>query len=92
MAAPRPERSGSSATSLEVDDYGVTVNMVSPGLVGGPNFEESGWLDPASGRANGARRIGTPQDIAAAVLYFVSEEASWVSGQVLPVNGGSRNG
>jgi NAD(P)-dependent dehydrogenase (short-subunit alcohol dehydrogenase family) len=78
--------------ALEVDRFGVTVNMVSPGLVGGPNYEQSGWADPAKGRSNGAGRIGTPDDIAAAVLYFVSDEASWVSGQILPVNGGSRNG
>jgi 3-oxoacyl-[acyl-carrier protein] reductase len=34
------------------------------------------------------RRLGTPQDIANATLFFLSEQAGWISGQVLSVDGG----
>ena len=34
------------------------------------------------------RRLGTPQDIAHATLFFLSEQASWITGQVLSVDGG----
>jgi 2-hydroxycyclohexanecarboxyl-CoA dehydrogenase len=34
-------------------------------------------------------RAGSPQDVGAAVAYLASQEAAWVNGQVLPVNGGS---
>jgi NAD(P)-dependent dehydrogenase (short-subunit alcohol dehydrogenase family) len=78
--------------AMEVNEFGVTVNCVSPGLVGGPGFERSGWLDASKQRVLGSLRLGLPEDIAPAVLYFASDEASWVTGQVLPVNGGSRNG
>jgi 2-hydroxycyclohexanecarboxyl-CoA dehydrogenase len=37
-------------------------------------------------------RAGTPEDVGAAVVYFASEEASWVTGQVLPLNGGGFTG
>ena len=39
--------------------------------------------------AHPIRRLGTPDDVAAAVLYLVSDEAGWVSGTVLDVAGGS---
>jgi 3-oxoacyl-[acyl-carrier protein] reductase len=34
------------------------------------------------------RRLGTPEDIAAAVAFFASDDANWVSGQILSVDGG----
>jgi 3-oxoacyl-[acyl-carrier protein] reductase len=34
------------------------------------------------------RRVGTPEDIANSVLFFVAEEASWVTGQVISIDGG----
>jgi 3-oxoacyl-[acyl-carrier protein] reductase len=37
-------------------------------------------------------RIGTPQDIASAVVFLSSDEASWITGEVLAVAGGTRTG
>jgi 3-oxoacyl-[acyl-carrier protein] reductase len=70
----------------ELGPYGVTVNIVSPGPV------QTGYYDEASVRANERRiplrRIGTPEDIANAILFFASNHASWITGQKLYVGGG----
>ena len=74
----------------EASPFGVRVNAVSPGPV------ETAQLQVASADARSeasARtlfgRMGRPRDIAAAVAYLVSDDASWVTGEVLRVNGGS---
>jgi 3-oxoacyl-[acyl-carrier protein] reductase len=72
--------------ALEVADRGVTVNVVSLGLMDNAGDEKA---VRAMGAAIPCRRVGTPEDVAAAVLYLASEEASWVTGQTLGVNGGS---
>ena len=36
------------------------------------------------------RRVGRPEDVSSAVLFFASDQASWITGQVLAVNGGIR--
>lgn len=67
--------------SQEVAAHGVTVNCLSLGLMASPDTEFLAKGIPVG-------RAGTPADVAAAVAYLVSEEASWVTGQTLPVNGG----
>src|SRR5437764_82651 len=77
--------------AAEVGPRGITVNAIAPGLIDTPLLQRSGWPDSLT-RAliaqNPIKRIGTPEDIAAACAYLVSEEASYVTGQVLSPNGG----
>jgi 3-oxoacyl-[acyl-carrier protein] reductase len=73
----------------EVGSRGVTVNVVSPGFVETPMTEEQF----ASRRdkllaAIPVGRMGLPADVAAAVVYLASDEAAWVTGATLHVNGG----
>jgi len=79
------------ALAIEVGPRGVTVNAIAPGLIDTPLLRRSGMpediLDHVRREAP-VRRIGTPDDIAAACAYLVSDEASFVTGQVLSPNGG----
>ncbi|HEU4978539.1 MAG TPA: SDR family oxidoreductase [Solirubrobacteraceae bacterium] len=79
----------------EVARDGVTVNSVCPGptetplLTGMVGHDERGAkVIDAMTRAVPMRRLGTPQDIAAAVAFFASEQAAFVTGQTLSVSGG----
>jgi 3-oxoacyl-[acyl-carrier protein] reductase len=76
------------AAAAELGPYGITVNVISPGAV------QTGWL-PKEEAASVAktyplRRIGVPEDIASAVVFFASRQADWITGQVLNVGGGHR--
>ncbi len=84
--------------AIELGRYGITVNAVAPGFVEtemtrataermGISFEE--FIEGAAKQIP-VQRIGQPEDIAAALLFFASEEAGFVSGQVLYVAGGPR--
>ncbi len=65
--------------SSEVARAGVTVNCVSLGPM--DNIDMKPTHIPVG-------RLGSPADVAAAIVYLASDEAAWVTGQVLPVNGG----
>lgn len=77
------------ALAREVASRNITVNVVAPGLID---------TDMTQAIAGGAReawasqipmgRMGTPADVAAAVCFLASDEASYITGQVLAVNGG----
>ena len=69
----------------EVGPYGVTANVVSLGLMDNVPEEFAGPVI----KTIPARRLGTTEDVAEAVGYLTSDGASWVTGQTLPVNGGS---
>jgi 3-oxoacyl-[acyl-carrier protein] reductase len=78
----------------ELGPFGITVNNVAPGFVrSNPTTErqwesygEEGQKRLVEGLA--LRRLGTADDIAHAVLFFASDYAGWITGQVLSVNGG----
>jgi len=70
----------------EAAPHGVTVNCVALGNVSPPNAPADIVARIAKNYPVG--RVGQPRDIAPAVLYLASSEAEWVTGQVLPVNGG----
>lgn len=80
----------SKSLSAEVARAGVTVNVVCPGTTDTPLLRAVLSDDQIERRmkANPSGRIGRPEDIAGAVMYFVSENAGYINGQVLSVNGG----
>jgi NAD(P)-dependent dehydrogenase (short-subunit alcohol dehydrogenase family) len=71
--------------AVEVAPAGVTVNCLSLGLMDNVAGE---WAD-AMARRVPRRRLGSPADVGAAVVFLASDEADWITGQVLPVNGGT---
>jgi 3-oxoacyl-[acyl-carrier protein] reductase len=95
-AAKAAQISFTRQTAYELGQYGITVNCITPGFVlSNPttikqweNFGEDGqaaFINRVS-----LRRLGDPKDIAGGVGFFVSDAASWISGQVLPIDGGQQ--
>jgi NAD(P)-dependent dehydrogenase (short-subunit alcohol dehydrogenase family) len=89
------------SVAAEVGATGVTLNVVSPGATNTElRQERERGLREQMGTEKHARReqtvlrmyplrrIGEPDDIASAILFLVSENAAWITGQVLSVNGG----
>jgi len=76
------------AAAIELGPYGITVNVISPGAV------QTGWINPELEKSliesYPLRRIGKPEDIAKAIIFFASEQADWITGQILYVGGGNR--
>jgi 3-oxoacyl-[acyl-carrier protein] reductase len=81
-------------TAHELGAFGITVNSIAPGFVlSNPTsirqWESYGEEGQSAILGNIAtRRLGEPEDIANGVLFFVAEEASWVTGQVISIDGG----
>ena len=77
------------AVALEVASRGITANVVAPGLVETDMTREIAEKAREQWESKiPLRRLGTPDDIAAAVCFLASDEASYITGQVLAVNGG----
>jgi NAD(P)-dependent dehydrogenase (short-subunit alcohol dehydrogenase family) len=80
------------SVALQYGPLGVRVNAVCPGTIETPMVEQMtarGELDPHTVAANVAlRRLGRPEEIAAAVLWLSSDAASYVTGVALPVDAG----
>jgi 2-hydroxycyclohexanecarboxyl-CoA dehydrogenase len=79
--------------ALEYGPHGITVNAVPPGFIDTPmlrSAEDNGFLGDIEQTIarTPVRRIGKPEDIAAACAFLVSEEAGYITGQILGVNGG----
>jgi 2-hydroxycyclohexanecarboxyl-CoA dehydrogenase len=77
----------SRSLAREVGAHGITCNCISIGAIDSPARDREN-VALLGKRYYPTKRIGQPADIAAAVLYFASEEASWVTGQTLSVSGG----
>lgn len=79
----------SKALAQEVASRGITVNCVAPGFIATPMTEvlSDAQHDSLTARIP-AGRMGTPEEIAAGVLYLASPEAGYVTGAVLHINGG----
>ena len=84
--------SATSALALELASQKIRVNAVSPGVVRTPMSEGFlGKLMPAQLTALEARHpmgFGIPDDVASPVLFLLSNDARWITGTVLPVDGG----
>ncbi|MDH3224776.1 MAG: SDR family oxidoreductase [Gemmatimonadota bacterium] len=80
--------------SQELGPHGVTVNAVAPGFVlSNPSTRRQWEAYGPDGQARlvegiHTRRLGTPEDIAAAVAFLSGPDAGWISGQILSVDGG----
>ena len=73
----------------ELARYEINVNCVCPGPTDTPLFQQQpDKMKEALVRAIPFRRLGKPEDLAKAVVYFASDGASYVTGQVLSVSGG----
>ena len=78
----------------ELGPWGITVNNIAPGFVRSNPTTERQWESYGEeGQRHlidsiALRRLGTPDDIASGVLFFASDFAGWVTGQVLSINGG----
>jgi 3-oxoacyl-[acyl-carrier protein] reductase len=78
----------------ELGPFGITVNNVAPGFVRSNPTTEKQWEKMGQDgqerllQSIAMKRLGSPDDIAHAVLFFASDYAGWISGQVLSVDGG----
>jgi 3-oxoacyl-[acyl-carrier protein] reductase len=81
-------------TAHELGPFGITVNCIAPGFVLSNPTSIRQWESyGVEGQREllariATRRLGEPEDIANGVLFFVAEEASWVTGQVISIDGG----
>jgi 3-oxoacyl-[acyl-carrier protein] reductase len=86
------------ALAMDVGAWGITVNAICPGAVGtsrailnpDPDLDVEAHL-AKMGREMTVGRVGKPEDIAAAVAYFSSEDAGYVTAQTLVIDGGGRS-
>ncbi|MFJ9376360.1 SDR family NAD(P)-dependent oxidoreductase [Streptomyces sp. NPDC101455] len=82
------------ALALELGPQGITVNAVPPGFIDTPMLRRSEERQLLGGtveehiQRTPVRRVGRPEDIAAACAFLASEEAGYITGQILGVNGG----
>jgi len=84
--------------ALELGPFGVNVNAIAPGFIATDMTDDTARrlkLDVEefrrlSAEANPVKRVGTPEDIAAAAAFLCSDEASYITGQTLYVDGGAR--
>jgi 3-oxoacyl-[acyl-carrier protein] reductase len=81
-------------TAHELGPFGITVNCIAPGFVLSNPTSIRQWEGYGEDGQRAlleriaTRRVGKPEDIANGVLFFVAEESSWVTGQVLSIDGG----
>jgi len=78
----------------ELGPFGITVNCIAPGFVRSNPATERQWDSYGKDGQRALlerialRRLGTPEDIANGVRFFVSAQASWITGQVISIDGG----
>ncbi|WP_327580632.1 SDR family oxidoreductase [Nonomuraea sp. NBC_00507] len=86
IAAKSAQHALTEAWARELGPYGVTVNVVAPGWIPverHTGLDQSGYLEEVP-----LRRMGTPEDVAAAVSFLASDGGAFITGQRVTVNGG----
>ncbi len=79
--------------AVEVGKYGIAINTVAPGPVHtGEPSSHTPELEEQLTKSIPRGRCGQPEDIANAILFLVSEQASWITGRVIKVDGGHAAG
>lgn len=80
--------------AAEEGKYGITANIIAPGLIETPTVLKNYTTEELAKRKleNVMHRIGNPTDIAAAVAFLASEQAGFITGITLPINGGNHLG
>jgi NAD(P)-dependent dehydrogenase (short-subunit alcohol dehydrogenase family) len=80
------------ALAHELGPMGITVNAIAPGLIDTPMIRDSGVAQQIiqyTKERTPMRRVGLPEDIAAACAYLVAEDAGFITGQIVSPNGGA---
>ncbi|MDN3707582.1 SDR family oxidoreductase [Myroides ceti] len=86
--------------ALEYSRYGITTNAIAPGAILTPMvaeaFKQVNPADPKAAeteyaQANPSKRLGQPEEVAKVVVFLLSEDASYVSGQTIAIDGGESN-
>jgi 3-oxoacyl-[acyl-carrier protein] reductase len=78
----------------ELGPFGITVNCIAPGFILSNPTTQRQWESYGPARQEALvqgipmRRLGTPEDIANGVEFFVAERSSWVTGQTISIDGG----
>ena len=86
-AAKGAINSATRALSLEVASRGVTVNAIAPGIIASP-MTDAHFDAKAIAQLVPAKRAGTADEVAALAAFLASDEAGYISGQVISINGG----
>lgn len=78
--------------ALELGEHGITVNVVSPGLVPRPGHVSTSDYRESVRRSLPLGRLGSGDDVAGAIDFLGGEDARWITGTVVTVDGGSSAG
>ena len=83
----------SKVAALDYADQGIRVNVLAPGPILTHHLEAAGEAaQQQAARATPMRRVGTAEEVAKAVLWLGSDDSSYVTGTVLPIDGGQSAG
>ena len=85
-AAKAALEAASRSLAREMGSRGITVNCVAPGIIESPSAAAFG--EEMIRTAVSLQRVGKPEDVAAAVAFLASDAAAYITGQVIPVDGG----